>query len=93
MAADLADLDVAILSTIDQLGADVTQIATLLDEALKDSLWRRTLNRSNELTQTVERDVLISRATWLWNRTSTQQRTVGQRWFTHNAQPLGVPVE
>ena len=75
LAADLADLDVAILSTIDQLGADVTQIATLLDEALKDSLWRRTLNRSNELTQTVERDVLISRATWLWNRTSTQQRT------------------
>jgi len=75
LAADLADLDVAILSTIDQLGADVTQIATLLDETLKDSLWRRTLNRSNELTQTAERDVLISRATWLWNQTSTQQRT------------------
>jgi hypothetical protein len=73
--ADLADLDVAILSTIDRLGAGVTQIATLLDEALKASLWRRTLNRSNKLTQTVERDVLISRATWLWNRTSTQQRS------------------
>ena len=75
LSTDLADLDVAILSTIDQLGADVTQIATLLDEMLKGSLWRRTLNRSNEVTQTVERDVLISRAIWLWNRTSTQQRS------------------
>ena len=74
LSADLADLDVAILSTVDELGADVAQIATLLDETLKGSLWRRTLNRSNELTQNVERDVLISRATWLWNRTSTQQR-------------------
>lgn len=74
LSADLADLDVAILSTIDQLGADVSQIATLLDETLKGSLWRRTLNRSNQLTQRVEREVLISRATWLWSRTSTQQR-------------------
>jgi hypothetical protein len=74
LSADLADLDVAILSTIDQLGEDVTQIATLLDETLSGSLWRRTLNRSNALTQAVERDVLISRATWLWNRTSIQQR-------------------
>ena len=75
LSADLADLDVAILSTIDQLGADVTQIATLLDETLNGSLWRRTLNRSNEVVRTVERDVLISRATWLWNRTSAQQRS------------------
>ncbi|HVJ07867.1 MAG TPA: DEAD/DEAH box helicase [Acidisarcina sp.] len=75
LSADLADLDVAILSTIDQLGADVTQIATLLDETLNGSLWRRTLNRHNEPTQSVERNVLISRATWLWNRTSAQQRS------------------
>jgi hypothetical protein len=74
LSADLADLDVAILSTVDQLGADVSQIAMLLDQTLQGSLWRRTLNRSNELTQTVERNVLISRATWLWNRTSNQQR-------------------
>jgi len=74
LSADLADLDVAILSTIDQLGADVTQIATLLDETLSGSLWKRTLNRSNALTQEVERDVLISRATWLWHRTSIPQR-------------------
>jgi hypothetical protein len=74
LSADLGDLDVAVLSTIDQLGADVTQVATLLDETLKGSLWRRTLNRSDALTQTIERDVLISRATWLWNRTSPQQR-------------------
>ncbi|UWZ81808.1 DEAD/DEAH box helicase [Occallatibacter riparius] len=75
LSADLADLDVAILSTIDQLGADVTQITTLLDEMLNGSLWRRTLNRHNEPTQSVERNVLISRATWLWNRTSAQQRS------------------
>jgi len=74
LSADLADLDVAILSTVDELGADLSQIATLLDQTLQGSLWRRTLNRSNELTQTVERNVLISRATWLWNRTSAQQR-------------------
>jgi hypothetical protein len=74
LSADLADLDVAILSTVDQLGADVSQIATLLDETLQGSLWRRTLNRSDELTQTVERAILISRATWLWSRTSTEQR-------------------
>ena len=74
LSADLADLDVAILSTIDQLGADVSQVATLLDETLKGSLWKRTLNRENALWQTIERDVLISRATWLWNRTTPQQR-------------------
>ena len=66
-SADLPDLDVAILSAIDQLGADVTQVATLLDETPKDSLWRRTLNREHSLWQILERDVLISRATWLWN--------------------------
>ena len=74
LSADLLDLDVAILSTIDQLGADVSQVATLLDETLRNSLWRRTLDRQTALVQTVERDLLISRATWLWNRTSTSQR-------------------
>jgi replicative superfamily II helicase len=74
LSADLVDLDVAILSTIDQLGANVSQVATLLDEALKSSLWRRTLDRQPDLVKTVERDMLISRSTWLWNQTSTSQR-------------------
>jgi hypothetical protein len=75
LSADLVDLDVAILSTVEQLDAPASEIATLLDEALKSSLWKRTLARHEQLIQTVERDVLISRATWLWKRTTTAQRT------------------
>jgi hypothetical protein len=74
LSADLADLDVAILSTIDPLAADVSQIATLLDETLRNSLWKRTLDREDELTRTIEFDLLVSRAKWLWNLTSIQQR-------------------
>jgi hypothetical protein len=74
LSADLVDLDVAILSTIDPLDADVSQIATLLDETLKSSLWKRTLDRASELTKTTELSLLVSRAKWLWNRTSIQQR-------------------
>src|ERR1019366_1285661 len=38
----IADLDVALLSLIEPLGAQVAQLATILDDVLKDSLWKRT---------------------------------------------------
>jgi hypothetical protein len=71
----IADLDVALLSLIEPLDADVSQVAAVLDEVLKDSLWKRTLAREDEVTRNIERELLRSRAEWLWgNRTLDQRR-------------------
>jgi hypothetical protein len=70
----IADLDVALLSLIEPLDADVSQVATLLDDVLKDSLWKRTLAREEEATKNIEREVLRSRAEWLWNNSTAGQR-------------------
>ena len=70
----MANLDVALFSLIEPLDADVSQIAVVLDEVLKDSLWKRTLAREDEPTRQLEREVLRSRAEWLWRSTSADQR-------------------
>jgi hypothetical protein len=70
----IADLDVALLSLIEPLDADITQIADLLDEALKDSLWKRTLAREDEVTRNIERELLRSRAEWLWGNSTSGER-------------------
>jgi hypothetical protein len=71
---NVMDLDVAILSLIEPLGADIDDLASILDDVLKDSLWKRTLAHSDERTREVERAVLHSRARWLWQRSTAQQR-------------------
>ena len=70
----IANLDVALFSLIEPLDADVSQIAGVLDEVLKDSLWKRTLAREEEPTRQLERELLRSRAEWLWRSTSADQR-------------------
>ena len=70
----VADLDVALLSLIEPLDTDVSQVATVLDEVLKDSLWKRTLAREEEVTRNIERELLRSRAEWLWGNSTPDQR-------------------
>jgi hypothetical protein len=70
----LADLDIAILSLVEPLDIDVSELAALLDEVLKDSLWKRTLAHGSEYQRLIEETLLISRAEWLWTTTTTTQR-------------------
>ena len=70
----IADLDVAILSLVDQLDAPVEELAAILDDALKDSLWKRTLAHESEEIARLERETLRSRAEWLWRTTNATQR-------------------
>ena len=69
----VADLDVAILSLVD-LDTPVDQLAAILDDVLKDSLWRRTLAHAEENIQSLERELFVSRARWLWSETTVEQR-------------------
>jgi len=70
----ITDLDVAILSLVEPLGADVDELATILDEVLKDSLWKRTLAHLSQRDQDVELALLRSRADWLWRQSTIEQR-------------------
>ena len=70
----LGDLDVAIFSLVEPLNADVSELAALLDEVLKDSLWRRTLAHLNDSERLIEEALLISRAQWLWKNTTGAER-------------------
>lgn len=70
----LADLDVAILSLVDPLDTPVAQLADALDEILRDSLWKRTLEHEEANIRSWQREVIVSRARWLWGKTSVEQR-------------------
>ena len=70
----IADLDVALFSLIEPLDAQVEQLATILDDVLKDSLWKRTLAHLSGPDNDLERGLLRSRAEWLWRSTTTKQR-------------------
>jgi hypothetical protein len=70
----LADLDVAILSLVEPLATDVDDVAALLDDVLKDSLWKRTLAHGNDHQRQIEETLLTSRAVWLWKTTTSTQR-------------------
>jgi hypothetical protein len=70
----VADLDLAILSLVDPLDTPVEHLPTALDEILKDSLWKRTLDHLNAEAQSLQRGVIVSRARWLWSKTTVEQR-------------------
>lgn len=74
LADDLADLDLALFSLIDPLDVSADSLAAVLDEVLKDSLWKRSLAYRVEAAQTLSRQILMSRAAWLWTRTTPSQR-------------------
>jgi DEAD/DEAH box helicase len=70
----IANLDVALFSLIEPLETDVGNLATILDEVLKDSLWKRTLAHVEEPTRDLVRQILHSRAGWLWSKSTREQR-------------------
>jgi hypothetical protein len=71
----IADLDVAILSLIDDLDTAPEELAAKLDEILKDSLWKRTLAHvKDDAIRSWERELIVSRARWLWAETTVDER-------------------
>jgi hypothetical protein len=68
-----ADLDVAVLSLVEPLDLDAEDLATALDNTLQGSLWQRTMNHHENMKE-IEREILRSRAEWLWNGTTAGQR-------------------
>lgn len=66
----IANLDSAILSTVEDLDTPVEELADVIDAALRNSLWRRTLQRMSPEVQDQQRRVLLGRATWIWHRTT-----------------------
>jgi len=70
----LADLDVALFSLIEPLDTEIETLATILDDVLKDSLWKRTLTHASEADRHLETALFTSRAEWLWRNTTVQQR-------------------
>lgn len=70
----LADLDVAILSLVEQLDTEESDLAELLDQVLTGSLWQRTLARASALDRSLATGILTSRAQWLWGQTQPNQR-------------------
>jgi hypothetical protein len=49
-------------------------LAPAIDEALRSSLWERTVGRETELMQRVARAVLQGRANYIWRNSTTAQR-------------------
>jgi hypothetical protein len=70
----LDDLDTAILASVDRLDCAPEEIAAALDEALQSSLWRRHLAREPTEIQGALRELLTSRARWIWESTKAEQR-------------------
>ncbi|MCZ7681169.1 MAG: DEAD/DEAH box helicase [Sandaracinaceae bacterium] len=72
----ISDLDVAILSLIEDVDASVETLAEVLDRILTGSLWQRTLARVKDgpAIEKLEREIVLSRTRWLWSATSPAQR-------------------
>jgi hypothetical protein len=70
----LDSFDCFILATVENLDCDVSELASILDQALQSSLWMRRLNRLPEAKAIEQKSVLLGRAQWLWNHSTVQQR-------------------
>jgi hypothetical protein len=70
----LSDLDTAILSTVENLECPTEELAAVLDDALRSSLWRRRLDRQPEEYGELQRSVLRGRARWLWSNSGAVSR-------------------
>ena len=71
--ADLACLDSAILS-IAQHDVELSNLASAIDEALRSSLWERSLRREDEMTRTITKSFLEKRASFIWENSTPVQR-------------------
>lgn len=70
----LANLDTAILSTVEDLHCATEDLADILDAALRTSLWRRRLDRKPADYAETQRSVLRGRARWLWSNSGAVER-------------------
>jgi len=70
----LDSFDNAILSTIEDLDTDISNIADLLDQSLQNSLWERRAKRNGSDFMNRQRKVLIARSNWIWRNSSGKQR-------------------
>ena len=68
------ELDNAIFSTVSELDCSVDEVATKLDEALKNSYWQKRLRTLGADEQSGQDMLLKSRAKWLWNGTTVEKR-------------------
>lgn len=71
--ADLASLDSAILS-IAQHDVQLADLARAIDEALRSSLWERSLLREDESTRNLSKALLQRRASFIWTNSTPVQR-------------------
>ena len=69
----LASLDSALLSLL-QGDAEIGQLGALLDEALRSSLWQRTLVPVDDSHKTLARAILLGRAGFIWQNSTPAQR-------------------
>jgi hypothetical protein len=70
----VANLDSALLSTVENLGTTADSLSDVLDDALRDSLWRRTLAGLPKSEREQQQRLLFGRARWLWERTTPEIR-------------------
>lgn len=66
----LTSLDTAILSLVGQDDIPVDQLAARLDEVLSSSLWSRSLARRSEGYQALVKSTLLTRARFIWSRST-----------------------
>ncbi len=74
LAGILEYLDVVLLASVDAQ-VDAAIIADVLDESLRTSLWARRLKRLTPEDESLQRAVVIGRARWLWQNTTSTQRS------------------
>lgn len=75
VAPALAELDAAIIASVESLDCSTEEVARAIDAALSSSLWaRRLAARADETMKSLARDVVHGRARWLWRRTTAGER-------------------
>jgi len=70
----LAELDAGIFALVEDLDCDVSEVASKLDDALHNSLWKRRIAVKELAEQTTQTAMLRGRSTHIWSRTTTRQR-------------------
>ena len=74
LAPTLAELDAAILASVEDLDGTPEKLADALDSALRGSLWARRLRTRPADAAALARDALVGRAQWIWTRTTAAER-------------------
>lgn len=75
---NLALLDTGLLSVLGEAEPDADQVTQTLVDLLQGSLWQRQVDRLDSATSTALRDVVNSRAQFIWSTSSPAQR---RGWF------------